>query len=316
LEASTPSYFGAQSAPASKSAFGTPFSASPFAKTASTKSAFGTPFSASPFAKTASTPGGASPSKTVSESKGSEANEVDYRTRLFEFYKEHNPEKLDTVDATLEKFKGKEQELFKKLEAKYVVSGFPAPNGSGPTCFLEFSIDGQPAGRVVVKLYEDKAPLAAENFRALCTGEKGIGRATKPLCYKHCKVHRVVPGFCVQLGDFTKGDGTGGESIYPPNSEQGDFWGKFKDDPFMQHTKKGLLSMANSGSNTNNSQFFFTLKPASSLDGKHVVFGEVLEGMEVVEKIEIVETNEKSAPKVPIVVTDCGEIKIDNTLVQ
>jgi peptidylprolyl isomerase len=96
-----------------------------------------------------------------------------------------------------------------------------------------------------------------------------MGRFGKPLCFKDSKVHRIVPNFCVQMGDFTKGNGTGGESIYPPNSEHGDAWGKFKDELFMQHSKPGLLSMANSGKNTNSSQVFFTLKKVPFLDGKH-----------------------------------------------
>ena len=233
---------------------------------------------------------------------------IDFRTRLLEFYKKHNPEKIDSVDKTLEKYEGKEEELFKKLQAKYCQSGFPLPGGSGPRCFLQISIDGIPEGRVVVKLYQDKTPLAAENFRCLCTGEKGMGRSMQPLSYKNCKVHRVISNFCVQLGDITKGNGTGGESIYPPGTEHTNMWGKFKDEPFMRHAKKGLLSMANNGPNQNSSQFFFTLKPTPYLDGKHVVFGEVVEGYEVIEKIAALEVD-KETPTVPVVVSDCGEIK-------
>ena len=203
------------------------------------------------------------------------STEKSHRDRLIEFYKKHNPEKVGSVDQTLEKYKGKEEELFKKLEQKYSLTNeFPLPSGEGPICFLDFSIGGTSVGRVKVKLYQDKVPLAVENFRALCTGEKGMGRSGKPLHYQFSKVHRIVSDFCVQLGDFTKGDGTGGESIYSPNSEHGDMWGKFKDEMFMQHSKAMLLSMANNGPNRNSSQFFFTLKPVSYLDGKHVVFGE------------------------------------------
>ena len=232
-----------------------------------------------------------------------------HRSRLVDFYKKHNPEKIESVDSTLAKYQGKEDELFKKLEAKYSASKFPMPFGEGATCFLEFSIGGEARGKVIVKLYEDKTPIAAENFRCLCTGEKGMGRSMKALCYKNSQVHRVVPSFCVQLGDFTKGNGTGGESIYPPNSEHGDTWGKFKDEGFMQHSKKGLLSMANNGPNANGSQFFFTLRAISHLDGKHVVFGEVVRGMDVIETLAKIPTDKKQRPETEIVVTNCGEIK-------
>ncbi|KAL3907033.1 MAG: hypothetical protein SGILL_009036 [Bacillariaceae sp.] len=243
---------------------------------------------------------------------GGGAVEKDYRARLVNFYKKHNPSKLNTVDATLEKYKGKEDDLFQKLQAKYegeAAPKFPMPSGEGPVCYIEFSVDGEKAGRVAVKLYEDRVPLASENFKCLCTGEKGMGRLGKPLCYKGSKVHRIVPNFCVQMGDFTKGDGTGGVSIYPPNSEHGDAWGKFKDEEFMQHSKAGLLSMANSGKNTNSSQVFFTLRPVSNLDGKHVVFGEVVEGMDVIEALGQLQTNQKQNPVKQVVISGCGEVR-------
>jgi cyclophilin family peptidyl-prolyl cis-trans isomerase len=160
-------------------------------------------------------------------------------------------------------------------------------------------------------VYQNKTPLAAENFKCLCTGEKGIGRMGKLLCYQGSKVHRIVPQFCVQMGDFTKGNGTGGESIYPPNSQHGDAWGKFKDELFMQHSKPGLLSMANSGKNTNSSQVFFTLRPVPHLDGKHVVFGEVVEGMDVIEALGMLETDSKQKPVHPVEISECGEVGID-----
>jgi cyclophilin family peptidyl-prolyl cis-trans isomerase len=241
-----------------------------------------------------------------------------YRTRLMEFYKKYNPSKLDTIDETLQKYTGKEEELFQKLATKYakgssaiIKSDFPLPAGDGPLCFLKFSVDGHSVGRVVVKVYQNKTPLAAENFKCLCTGEKGIGRMGKLLCYQGSKVHRIVPQFCVQMGDFTKGNGTGGESIYPPNSQHGDAWGKFKDELFMQHSKPGLLSMANSGKNTNSSQVFFTLRPVPHLDGKHVVFGEVVEGMDVIEALGMLETDSKQKPVHPVEISECGEVGID-----
>lgn len=233
---------------------------------------------------------------------------------MIQFYKKYNPVKLDTVDATLANYRGKEETLFRKLEQKYVSGkdGMLPPAGTGPQCFMDFSVDGQSIGRVIVQLFADKAPLASENFRCLCTGEKGKGASTKDLCYRSSKIHRLVPGMCIQGGDFTKGNGTGGESIYPPNSEHGDMWGKFKDEtPFLIHSKKGLLSMANNGPNRNGSQFFFTLKPLPYLDGKHVVFGDVVQGMEVLDEINKLESDKKQRPILTLMIEDCGQLGED-----
>jgi hypothetical protein len=119
-----------------------------------------------------------------------------YKDRLVAFYKQYNPSKLDTVDETLAKFQGKENELFEKLHKKYA-SDIPPPSGQGPSCFLEFEY-GEKKGRVEVKLFADTTPLAAENFRALCTGEKGMGRSSKPLCFQNSAMHRVVENFVIQ----------------------------------------------------------------------------------------------------------------------
>ena len=144
------------------------------------------------------------------------------------------------------------------------------------------------------------------SLRALCTGEKGMGRSGKRLHFKGCTFHRVIKDFMIQGGDFTRGNGTGGESIYGE---------KFRDENFHhRHTKAGLLSMANCGSNTNGSQFFITTVPTPHLNNKHVCFGEVIKGMEVVRMIERTPTNSSDKPIRPVVIADCGELKEEVTL--
>ncbi|KAL3161349.1 hypothetical protein ABBQ32_010247 [Trebouxia sp. C0010 RCD-2024] len=165
--------------------------------------------------------------------------------------------------------------------------------------FFDIEIDEKPAGRITFGLYGEVVPKTAENFRALCTGEKGMGKKGKKLTYEGSAFHRIIPNFMLQGGDFTHGTGTGGESIY------GD---KFPDENFaLKHDVAGLLSMANAGPNTNGSQFFITTVITSWLNGKHTVFGKVLNGMDLVKKIEGEGTG-SGKPKKQVKIAKSGEL--------
>ncbi len=170
---------------------------------------------------------------------------------------------------------------------------------SNPRVFFDINIGGAPAGRIVFELFADVTPRTAENFRALCTGEKGEGQSGKPLHFKGSGFHRIIQQFMCQGGDFTRGNGTGGESIYGE---------KFKDENFqLKHDRPNLLSMANAGPNTNGSQFFITTVETPWLDGKHVVFGQVVEGADVVKLMEAVGSRSGTTSK-PVVIADSGQL--------
>ncbi|XP_058492987.1 peptidyl-prolyl cis-trans isomerase A [Solea solea] len=163
---------------------------------------------------------------------------------------------------------------------------------SNPRVFFDVTANGASIGRVVMELRADVVPKTAENFRALCTGEKGFG-------YKGSTFHRIIPNFMCQGGDFTNHNGTGGKSIYG---------NKFADENFaLKHTCEGTLSMANAGPNTNGSQFFICTEITSWLDGKHVVFGKVVEGMPVVKKMESY-GSQSGKTKTNIAIADCGQL--------
>ncbi|KAI7874892.1 hypothetical protein K492DRAFT_168712 [Lichtheimia hyalospora FSU 10163] len=170
-----------------------------------------------------------------------------------------------------------------------------------PRVFFDIDIDGNRIGRIIMELFLDENPRTAENFRALCTGEMGLGKVSSmPLHYRGSILHRVIKGFMVQGGDFTRRNGSGGESIYGAT---------FPDESFARkHTTHGLLSMANRGPNTQSSQFFITTRPTPHLDGKHVVFGRVVSGYDIVQKIENEPVDDRDRPLHTIMIANSGEL--------
>ena len=212
---------------------------------------------------------------------------------------------LMRVNQCMKKEQEKMNRAYKNMFSKVSFYGdkedliIPGQCTSDPIVFMDIKQGDRKLGRIVMELYSDVTPKTAENFRALCTGEKGMGNSGKMLSYKGSIFHRVIKSFMIQGGDFTNFNGTGGESIYGV---------KFEDENFkLNFDEPGLLAMANSGKNTNGSQFFITTVPTPHLNGKHVIFGKVLEGMDVVTQIENSPTkNDK--PLEDIVIEDCGQL--------
>ncbi|BGP28003.1 peptidyl-prolyl cis-trans isomerase, cyclophilin-type [Rhodotorula toruloides] len=170
-----------------------------------------------------------------------------------------------------------------------------------PRVFLDFAVEGEPIGRVIFELFADVVPETAENFRALCTGSKGVNEIGIPLWYKGCPMHRIIAGFMVQGGDFTMRNGKGGESIYGPTFED--------EDLKREIDSEGLLCMANKGRGTNSSQFFVTLLPCPHLNGKHVVFGKVVKGYEIIVAMSKMPVDAKDHPTQLVTISHCGELE-------
>jgi len=176
------------------------------------------------------------------------------------------------------------------------------PASGNPLVFFDITLGGEPLGRIQFELFADVVPKTAENFRQFCTGESKshLGR---PQGYKGSKFHRIIKDFMCQGGDFLNGDGTGSTCIYGTKT--------FADENFtIKHTEPGLLSMANAGPNGNGSQFFITTVATPFLDGKHVVFGKVVDGMDTLRKMENVKTGYrgKEIPNLDVVISQCGEM--------
>ncbi|KAI9313325.1 cyclophilin-like domain-containing protein, partial [Zopfochytrium polystomum] len=173
---------------------------------------------------------------------------------------------------------------------------------ANPRCFFDISIAGKNEGRLVFELFISEVPRTAENFRALCTGERGRSAQTGVLLhYKGSGFHRVIKDFMIQGGDYTKGNGRGGESIYGRDPFADESFNRKHDEPF-------LLSMANKGPNTNGSQFFITSAPTPHLDNKHVVFGRLISGQDLFRRVENLPVDASDRPYDSVIITNCGEL--------
>ena len=196
--------------------------------------------------------------------------------------------------------------LFKKKFTSAMTEGLPvkAPN---PWVFFDISIGGKAAGTLIFELRQDLVPMASENFRCLCSGKmekKSVNKSLgKRLHFKGTRFHRILPGVMLQGGDVIRGDGTAGESIYGDTFEDENF--------LLRHTGPGVLSMANSGPDSNSSRFFLSTAKTEWLDEKHVVFGYVLQGHDVLRKMEAEGNPVTGAPRVPVVIEDCGECTVN-----
>lgn len=172
------------------------------------------------------------------------------------------------------------------------------PNPNNPVVFFDIAVGSTEIGRIKFELFADAVPKTAENFRQFCTGE--YRKDGVPVGYKRSAFHRVIKDFMVQGGDFVNGDGTGLTSV---------FGGPFADENFkLKHNGPGILSMANSGKDTNGCQFFITCASCEFLDGKHVVFGRVIDGLLVLRKIENIPTGPNNKPKIAVTISQCGEM--------
>ncbi len=207
--------------------------------------------------------------------------------------------------------KKKQKKIYSKFfeqdyyeEQKDVEQDTPGESSSSdtnPIVFLDIAIGDAEPERLEIELFASKVPKTAKNFLQLCTGEAGMAKCGKPLHYKNTIFHRNIKDFMIQGGDFQNANGTGGESIYGQ---------KFADENFScEHLGKGYLSMANSGANTNGSQFFITYKKTSWLDSKHVVFGKVIKNIEFLTTLEGMENGPGDAPKLTTKIVACGVLK-------
>jgi peptidyl-prolyl isomerase H (cyclophilin H) len=213
----------------------------------------------------------------------------------------NNRRRIDDWNKTMNSAGGrnnKAQDSTSQAKPVGTISALQHTSPDNPVVFFDVSIADHPVGRIKMELFADIVPKTAENFRQFCTGEyrkDGI-----PVGYKGCSFHRVIKDYIIQGGDFVNGDGTGSLSIYGLY---------FPDENFiLSHSGPGVLSMANTGPNTNGNQFFITCTSCEWLDGTHVVFGKVVDGLLTVRKIENVSTGANNKPLLPVVITQCGEL--------